>query len=314
VICPSSINGIVGIKPTLGLVSRAGIIPIAHTQDTAGPMCRTVRDAAILLSALAGVDPRDKATAAATGKLHDNYTQFLDPAGLKGARIGVGRVYFGQRPDVDKAAEENLAALRAAGAEVIEIDDLFDRSAFGKDPFQVLLYEFKTDLDAYLAGLGPSVAVKALADVIEFNEKNADREMPFFDQSILLEAEKKGPLTEPAYRKALARVKKLSQAGGIDRAIEKYRIDAIVAPSAGPAWVTDLINGDNGSGGSSGLAAMAGYPHITVPGGFIRGLPVGFSFFGPAWSEPTLLKLAYAFEQQTQHREPPRFLPTLALA
>ncbi len=313
VICPSSINGIVGVKPTVGLISRAGIIPIAHTQDTAGPMCRTVRDAAILLGALAGVDVRDEATEPAAGRARLDYTEGLTPGALRGARIGVVRSLFGNRADVDAVAEENLAALRDAGAELVEIEDMVERSEFGRDTLEVLLYEFKTDLNAYLAGLGPGAPVKSLAEVIAFNEANADRELPFFDQKILIDAEAKGPLSEPAYLAALEKIKRLARAEGIDKAMAAYDVEALAAPSTGPAWATDLVHGDHSSNGSSSLAAIAGYPHITVPGGFVRGLPVGFSFFGAAWSEPRLLSLAYAFEQATRHRRTPELKPSLGL-
>ncbi len=215
--------------------------------------------------------------------------------------------------DVDDVAEANLTALRDAGAEVVDIDDMVERSAFGDDTLQVLLYEFKTDLNAYLAGLGPAAPVKSLADIIAFNAANADRELPFFNQKIMIDAEAKGPLTEPAYKKSLANIKRLARVEGIDGALKKHNVEALVAPTTGPAWVTDLINGDHGSGGSSTLAAVAGYPHITVPGGFIRGLPVGFSFFGTAWTEPRLIALAYAFEQATKHRAEPELMPSLGL-
>jgi amidase len=238
--------------------------------------------------------------------MHSDYTQFLDAGGLKGAHIGVVRDHWGHRADVDALSDKNLAVLRDAGAEVIDIEDLTGKSQRG-DQMAVLLYEFKAGLNRYLAGLGAGARVKTLADVIAFNEANAAREMPFFDQSIFLEAEKKGPLTDAAYLEALARLKKWTQADGIDRAASKYKVDALVAPSTGPAWVTDLINGDSGGDDAAGVPAIAGYPHITVPGGFVHGLPVGFSFFGPAWSEPVLLKLAYAFEQATTWRKPPPF-------
>jgi amidase len=311
IVCPSNANGLVGIKPTVGLVSRAGIIPISHTQDTAGPMARTVADAAALLGALTGTDPRDEATAASVGKAHADYTAFLDANGLHGARIGVARNYEHRNPRVKALMENAIQAMKDAGAEIVDPADIPHREDYGRERFEVLLHEFKAGLNAYLASLGPAAPVKSLANVIAFNEKNAAREMPHFGQEILLESEEKGPLTDKPYLEALAKCRLFSRAEGIDSVIRANKLDAIVAPTGGPAWPTDYVNGDHSTGGSSSPAAVAGYPNITVPAGFISGLPVGISFIGPAWSEPTLIKIAFAFEQATKHRQPPKFLPAL---
>jgi amidase len=308
IVCPASSNGVVGLKPTVGLVSRSRIIPISHSQDTAGPMARTVRDAALLLAALTGVDPEDEATAASTGRVQD-YAAALDASGLQGARIGVARQFFGFNPDVDALMAAALDAIRAAGATLVDVRldgmDEADRASF-----EVLLYELKADLAAYLATLGPNAPVKSLTDVIAFNRAHRDREMPFFDQDIFELADQKGPLTDRAYLEALATSRRITRTA-IDGAMEAERLVAIVAPAGGPAWVTDHVNGDHFSGGSSSPAAIAGYPNISVPAGAVRGLPVGLSFFGRAWSEAALLRVAYAFEQATRHRTPPSFLPTL---
>ena len=308
VICPSHTNGIVGIKPTLGLVSRSGIIPIAHSQDTAGPMARTVADAAILLGAMAGVDPRDPATAASQDKLIADYTPFLKADGMKGARIGVARKLFGFYPQVDRLMESCLQVIKDLGAELIDPVDLEEK--FSETEMEVLLYEFKADLNAYLAGLGTQVRVHSLKEIIEFNQKHADRIMPHFGQERMLQAEAKGPLTDEAYLKALETNHRLSREEGIDAALQQHNLDALVAPSGAPAWLTDLVNGDLYSGGGVSAPAVAGYPHITVPAGYISGLPVGISFFGGAYQEPVLLRLAYAFEQALPARQPPRFLPS----
>jgi amidase len=308
VISPSALNGIVGIKPTLGLVSRSGIIPIAHSQDTAGPMTRTVRDAAILLGVMAAVDPRDPATRESDGKAHHDYTPFLDPKGLQKARIGVARKFFGANTKVDELMEECLKEMKRQGAEIVDPADLPSHGKFKQSEFEVLLYEFKADLNTYLSGRKSSI--KSLADVIAFNAKNRDREMPIFDQSILLKAEQKGPLTEKAYLNALATNHTLARKEGIDAVLQQHRLDAIVAPTSQPAWLIDYVNGDPDISDCTTPAAVAGYPHITVPAGFVHSLPVGISFFGAAWSEPTLLKLAYAFEQATKARRTPKFLST----
>lgn len=310
VVCPSSANGIVGIKPTLGLVSRAGIIPIAHSQDTAGPMARSVRDTAILLTAMAGVDPRDTATAAGEGKAGD-YTRFLDPNGLRGARIGIARKYFGFSDTVDQLMNSLIDEMKRAGAEIIDPADLPSHGKFDDTEFLVLQYELKADLNAYLAARPGAPA--SLKDVIEFNEKNKEKEMPYFGQDIFVKAESKGPLTSKEYLDALDANHRLSRKEGIDAVMDQFKLDAIMAPTASPAWVTDWINGDHAPGGSSNAAAVAGYPDITVPAGFIFGLPVGVSFFGRAWSEPTLFKIAYGFEQMAKVRKPPAFLATAQL-
>lgn len=309
IVCPSNANGLVGIKPTVGLLSRSGIIPISATQDTAGPMCRTVRDAAILLSAMAGSDERDSATAASAGHVEQDYSVHCDADGLRGARIGVLRASFNAGPQVDKVMEEALAALRAGGAELIDPVEVPTARQLGRPEFEVLLYELKAGLNAYLATLGPRAPYKTLAEIIQFNEENKDREMPYFGQETFIEAEAKGPLSDAAYTKALADCRRLSRDQGLDRVMRASRLDAIVAPTGGPAWVTDLINGDHFGGGSSTLSAVSGYPAITVPAGSIFGLPVGISFMGVAWSEGKLIRLAYAFEQATKARQQPRFLP-----
>ncbi len=313
IVCPASANGVVGIKPTVGLVSRAGIIPISHTQDTAGPLCRSVADAAALLGAMAGVDPRDAKTASAQGHIVADYTTSLDKNGLRGARIGVAREkFFGYSDATDRLAEAAIEVLKREGAVVIDPADIPHAGTYDESELAVLLYELKADLAAYLATLGPSAKVRTLADVIAFNEQHREREMPYFGQELFHQAEAKGPLTSPGYRKALDTCRRLSRAGGIDAVMTRHRLDAIVAPTGNPAWPTDLVNGDHFTGSSSTPAAVAGYPSVSVPMGFAFELPVNLSFFGRPWSEPVLIRLAYAFEQITMHRKAPRFLPTLA--
>ncbi|MGB8507944.1 MAG: amidase [Pyrinomonadaceae bacterium] len=313
VVCPSSASSLVGIKPTVGLISRAGIIPISHSQDTAGPMARTVTDAAILLGALAGVDPRDDATRAGQGKSANDYTRFLDAAGLRGARIGVARKFFGFNDRTDALMNDAIAEMKRQGAIIVDPADIPTTGNFDDSEFEVLLYEFKSDLNGYLAGLGPGAGPRTLKDLIEFNEHNKEKEMPYFGQEIFLKAEAKGPLTDKAYKTALAKNQRLSRAEGIDAVMLKNKLDALIAPTGGPTWPTDLLGGDHFTGGYSTPSAVAGYPHITVPAGYVYGMPVGLSFIGRAWSEPTLIKLAYAYEQATHLRRPPKFLPTADL-
>lgn len=308
VVCPSSANSLVGIKPTVGLVSRSGIIPIAHSQDTAGPMARTVEDAAILLGALTGIDSRDLATRASQKRSFSDYTQFLDKSGLRGARLGVARKYFGFNDRVDKLMNDQIGKLKELGAVIIDPADIPTSGKFDASELEVLLYEFKADLNTYLARLGSSAPVHSLKEVIQFNEKNREKEMPYFGQDLFVKAEAKGPLTEKKYLQALRRNHLLSRTQGIDFIIARHRLDALIAPTGGPAWPTDWINGDHFTGGYSSASAVAGYPHITVPAGYIFGLPVGISFFGAAWNEPKLIKYAYAFEQATKARRSPKFL------
>ena len=310
IVCPSNANGLVGIKPTVGLVSRAGIIPISHSQDTAGPMARSVEDAAILLAALAGADDRDVATAASRGHVMDDYRAALDANALRGARIGVMRTYFGFSDAVDAIMHDAIAAMQGAGAVIVDPANLATAGKFDDSENVVLQYEFKADLEAYLATLGAG-APRTLQDLIEFNAKNRDREMPFFGQEIFEQSQKRGPLTDATYRKALAKNHLLARTQGIDATLRAHQLDALIAPTGGPAWPTDLLNGDHFTGGSSSPAAVAGYPSVTVPAGWVSALPVGLSFVGGAWTEGKLIRLAYAFEQVTKQRKPPRFLPTL---
>ena len=311
IVCPSSACSLVGIKPTLGLVSRSGIVPIAHSQDTAGPMARTVSDAAILLGALAGADARDAATAAAPPSVPD-YTRFLDPKGLEGARIGVARTkLFGYHLATDAVVNRALELMRHAGAVIVDPADIPHLGEYDDAELTVLLYEFKADLNRYLAEFAPGAAVKTLQDVIDFNERNRDREMPYFGQDLFVKAQEKGPLTDQAYRDALDKCGKLGGEEGLKAVLQQHKLDAVVAPTGNPAWPIDFIDGDHFLGGSSTPAAVAGFPHVTVPAGYVLGLPVGLSFIGAPWSEGTLVKLAYAYEQASALRRPPRFLPTV---
>ena len=313
VVCPSSASALVGIKPTVGLVGRSGIIPIAHSQDTAGPMTRTVADAATLLGVLTGLDPRDPATQAARGKSYTDYTQFLDAQGLRGARIGIARKNFGFNDQVDRLLNEATAELKRQGATIVDPADIATTGKFDDAELEVLLYEFKTDLNKYLAALGARAPVRTLAAIIEFNQTHSREEMPYFGQELLIRAQAKGPLTSKEYVAARAKCVRMSRTEGIDATLAKFRLDALIAPTGGPVWPTDLINGDHFTGGYSTASAVAGYPHITVPAGYVHGLPVGLSFFAGAWSEPKLIKYAYAFEQATKFRQPPKFLPTVTL-
>ena len=310
---PSSYNGLVGLKPTVGLVSRSGIVPIAHSQDTAGPMARSVADAAILLGCLAGADGEDPATAAAAGKIAPDYTAFLDAAALRGARLGVARKFFGIMDAVDRLMEDAIAAMKSHGALISDPADLPSHGKYGDNEDEVLAYEFKADLNKYLAWLGPSAPVHSLAGIIAFNERNKAREMPWFGQELLLKAQAKGPLTQQAYLDALARNHRLAREEGIDAVMDRLQLDAIIAPTTGPAQLTDLLWGDRDTGGCTTPPAVAGYPHITVPMGMVHGLPVGLSFFGRAWSEAKLLGLAFAFEQMAKALKPPRFLTSVPL-
>src|SRR5262249_29892920 len=307
IVCPSGANGLVGIKPTVGLVSRTGIIPISHTQDSAGPMARTVADAALLLGAMAGADPADAATRrAARPAKGGRYVSELRADALKGARNGLARErYFCDSAAADGIATEAVADMKAAGAVIVDPADIPTASKMDACEMEILLYEFKTDLNAYLVSRGPSAPAKSLQDVIAFNEREKAREMPYFGQELFLRAQKKGPLTTPAYRTARAPCRSLAREQGIDLVLRKYRLDAIVAPTGSPAWTTDLVNGDHFTGASSTPAAVAGYPSISVPAGQAFGLPVGISFIGTAWSEPKLIGLAYSYEQATHHRKPP---------
>jgi amidase len=314
VVCPAAANGIVGVKPTVGLVSRTGIIPISHTQDTAGPMTRTVRDAAILLSAMAGADADDPATAEAPKTIVSDYAKDLSPGGLKGAKIGVPRNFLGFHDGVDRLTEDALAVVKRLGASLIDVADLPKAEALNTAESIVFQYEMKVGLNKYFARLGPNAPVKTVADVIAFNEKHRNEEMPYFGQDLLVKLNARGPLTSYEYVEALAKNRRLTRTEGIDQAMDKNQLDAIVSPTLGPACTTDLVNGDHWLGGDiTSVAAIAGYPHVTVPMGFIFGLPVGLSFIGRAWSEAKLLQLAYDFEQATRARKPPRFLQTAEL-
>lgn len=315
IICPSQTNGIVGIKPTLGLLSRSGIIPIAHSQDTPGPMARTVRDAAFLLGAMMGVDSGDPVTRLSKKAASSNYFRALDYDGLKGARIGVARNLAGANPKVLKVFENCLEVMRQLGAVLIDPADVPNFDKFGASELEVLYYEFKADLNRYLQSLPAEVQVHSLEEVIRFNEENADRVMPYFGQEHMIAAQAKGSLREKKYKDAIAKNLRLSRREGIDRVMRKYKLDALVTPSGGPAWVIDLVNGDSHTDDieSTSPAAVAGYPHITVPAGYIFGLPVGISFIGRAWQEANLIRYAYAFEQATQYRRQPGYLPTARL-
>ncbi len=313
VVCPSSANGIVGIKPTVGLWSRSGIIPISESQDTAGPMARTVSDAALLLGLLTGTDSNDPASLASQGKFLSDYTPFLKKDGLKGKRIGVYRDSFGDHEKVNAIMEESIALLKAQGAIIIDSVAIPNSRNYGAEAFELLQYEFKDGLNNYLKKLGDNAPVKSLADVIAFNENNRDACMPYFEQELLKLSEQKGTLESDAYRKILEKVRRLSRSEGLDVALATHQLDALIGPTGGPAWPIDVINGDHFSISSSSPAARSGYPNITVPAGDIMGLPVGLSFFGAPYDEGTLISIAYAFEQASQARIVPKMLPSLDL-
>ena len=317
IVSPSQVNSLVGIKPTLGLVSRSGIVPIAHSQDTAGPMARTVTDAALLLAAMSVADPADAATVRADARRTRDYSASLTREGLRGARIGVVRNrLFGYSAGADALAETAIADLKREGAVIVDPTPIPTLGKFDDSELDVLCYEFKADLNKYLASLGGSSQVHSLLDVIRFNDAHKDQELRYFGQELMLTAQEKGPLTDAKYKAELARNRLLAGAQGIDFTMAKFRLDALIAPTGGPAWFTDLVNGNGGTAmapGPSTVTSVAGYPHITVPMGFVRGLPVGLSFFGRAWSEPTLIKLAYAYEQATKRRRPPAFAPSAEL-
>jgi amidase len=337
IVCPSGTCGIVGIKPTIGVVSRSGIIPISHTQDTAGPMARTVADAVALLDALAGPDPNDRVAGngstviiwprgSAAGAARSapgngnvivvwplNLSQSLDPTGLRGARIGVARKFFGFNDEVDKLMADAIDLMKREGATIVDPADMPTHGKLDAPEFDVLLFEFKADINKYLAELPAGDHPRTLKDLIDFNDKNRDKEMPFFGQEIFTKAQAKGPLTDPAYLKALRSCRTLSRAQGLDAVMTRNNLDAIIAPTGGPAWTTDLLNGDHFTGGSSTPAAVAGYPNVQVPAGYVYGLPIGISFYGRAFTEPKLIRIAYAYEQASKHRRPPRLLPVADL-
>ena len=309
IVCPSTANGIVGIKPTVGLLSRSGIVPISFTQDTPGPMGRTVSDAVIALGAMTGIDQADSKTAESEGKALTDYTPFLKADGLKGKRLGWYTSARGSHYKVDTLMQHAVNYLRSQGAEVIEIDNIYSREA-GSLSFQVMLYEFKDGLNKYFASLGENAPVKSVEELIEFN-RNDSIELRYYDQELLLEAQTKGDITSKEYLDALEKMNRLVREEGIDRVMNEHNLDAFIAPTGSPAWKTDLVNGDSYTVSSSSPAAVSGYPNITVPMGYVDGLPVGISFFGRAWSEPLLIEIAYSYEQGMKCRKAPQFLPTL---
>ncbi|MCG8308147.1 MAG: amidase [Cytophagales bacterium] len=310
IVCPASANGIVGLKPTVGLVSRAGIVPIAHSHDTSGPMSRTVEDAAIILGALTGIDPKDPYTKRSESKFYADYTRFLNKEALSGKRLGVARQFSGFHSEVDLLVTQAVKDLQDLGAIIVELDREELNGTSSDNAYEVLLYEFKHDLNKYFEDCAAPIKVRSLQELIKFNKDHSSAEMPFFGQEILIEAQKKGNLNSGRYKKALKNVLRSNGREGIDRVLDKYDIDAIIAPTGTPAWPIDVINGDHYVGGSSSPAARSGYPNITVPMGFVHGLPVGISFFAEAFSEPKLISIAYAYEQATKHRKPPEFIPT----
>lgn len=306
IVCPSTINGIVGIKPTVGLVSRSGIIPISFTQDTAGPMARTVTDAAICLGAIVSIDSSDSKMLVADRKAYEDYTQFLKEDGLKGKRIGLYKAPMGRNSKVDKVMEEAIEYIKSQGAEIFDVEEIA-KDEVGRFSFEIMLFEYKDGLNKYFASLGPEAKIKSVEDLIEFN-KSDSVELKFYNQRYLEMALEKSSLESQEYKDTLEKMLRGSREEGIDRVMNELRLDAIIAPTGGPAWKTDWTNGDSGHVGSSSPAARSGYPNVTVPMGFIEGLPVGISFFGRAWSEPLLLEIAYSYEQGTKHRRAPQFL------
>jgi amidase len=313
VICPSQTNSIVGIKPTIGLVSRTGIIPISHNQDTAGPMARTVHDAAILLSVITGIDPDDYSTTKHNYNMSVDYTEFLDSNGLKGTRIGVARNYFGKSNLVDEIIQGSIEKIKELGAELIDPIEIKSLNDLSESEFQVLLYDFKNDLNKYLLKYGPINSLKNIDDIIKFNSEHQERVMLYFAQELFTMAAEKGSIENDDYKEAIEQCHRLARDEGIDAVLKQHNLDAILAPSGGAAWLIDYINGDHSTGGSSSAAAVSGYPNITIPAGYVHGLPVGISFFSSAFQEPKLLKIAYAFEHATKIRKPPSFLPKIEI-
>jgi len=311
IVCPAHVNGIVGLKPTVGLIGRSGIVPISHSQDTAGPMARTVTGAVTLLGAMIGSDERDPAMSENSDNFYIDYTQFLDIHGLEGKRIGIARNYFGANPRVDELIEGCLAVIIESGADVVDPVEVVIPKELQDLELQLLHYEFKAGLNEYLDALGPAAQVHSLAEVITYNVNNRENVMPHFGQEHMLQAQAMGPLTEDAYLNIKADCRRLSRNEGIDATMAKHNLDAIVAPTGGPAWITDFINKDHYTGSCSMMPAVAGYPHITVPAGLVSGLPVGISFVASAYQEPTLIRIAYAFEQATNYRRPPRYVESI---
>jgi amidase len=311
IVSPASVNGIVGLKPTVGLVSRRGIAPISHSQDTAGPLTRSVRDAALMLGVMAGLDAADPASTAVGKRFESDYARYVDADGLRGARVGIARKFFADSAPLNGFLDHCVDLLKAAGATIVDPADLPMHGSTGGPEQEVLLYEFKAGLNAYLRRLPPKFPVRSLAALIRFNEAHKDREMPLFDQELLRQAEAKGPLTDKAYAEARAACLKATRSNGIDAVLAQHKLDAMVSLTSGPAWLIDTVNGDSDTGGCSSPAAIAGYPHITVPAGLFRGLPVGLSFFGAAFSEPTLIRLGAGFEAAAHARVRPRYLASV---